>query len=324
MASYTGPSIAANASSASINEYYTSLSFALPASLSVAKNLTWEQTPWLLPPISTAEASLIATHISPLFAAEAVPEAFEEDLAVGLQNALPFGIAYDSSTATAEEDLDECPVLYIVFPHLIRGVASRAHFLKVWHDDIVLPVYNRAWEDSGMLSEMWGKPAAAILSRLCEGREDAMRAVWPSEDMGGDMNEVWENIRRGIAVVPAKLAADEPLGPMRELNLSTPFLLLVHRSRFDLNPALSFSGLYASVGREWDKSVDGGQIVEHSFKVVVTAVIGDRDWVGEEVDGEERELKGVRFKRMAEEGEWGDWGEEEWEQGREGKRRRVG
>jgi hypothetical protein len=126
------------------------LSFCLPTSLAFAKRLTWEQTPWIPTslygefsnPISKADADTISRHLGSHLGKNVKPEAIQNALLLG--STFPTGEEFPNGDKIGETYLGTFPYIFVIFPHA-RGPASHDEtFLKVWHDAIVKPAFDRA------------------------------------------------------------------------------------------------------------------------------------------------------------------------------------
>ncbi|KAF1913331.1 hypothetical protein BDU57DRAFT_504426 [Ampelomyces quisqualis] len=293
--SSTKPTLASNASAASITSLRSSLSFCLPTSLSFLTSPIWQQTPWvprLSPtlhpssPITPADADTISAYLSHAISSTAI------------QHALLFCTSPSHG-----------PDLFVVFPHTTTPPATHEPFLRTWHDQIVKPAFDRSWRDShltrvhgaendsstrilapnGVSTSHDALRAAGFVARLRRGAEGSVAAAWPASSVV--LDEAWD-------AVTGMLRNHPDLTP----EFQDPVLLAVYRAEILFAEDLDGRDVYASVGREWDKYVDAGRVVEGSFGVVIQAVMG--------VGVEEVEDGGVgrEFKRTAENGE-GDGGE---------------
>jgi hypothetical protein len=114
----------------------TDLTFALPTSMAFFKRLTWEQCPWALPPIPIPKASIISSYTN-------IP-------VDAIINAVPLGVSYNGLT---NEQKANYPHLYVVFPHLRRNIklSRDPDFTFDWHDRIVKPALDYAWQVSGLV-----------------------------------------------------------------------------------------------------------------------------------------------------------------------------
>ncbi|KAF2877641.1 hypothetical protein BDV95DRAFT_473994, partial [Massariosphaeria phaeospora] len=299
------PSIAAGASTSHIHEFHTELSFCVLTSLAAAKRLTWEQTPWLPTSIAEKPATAISVHDAYTMASHVAAHVNTPIpiTAPMLQRALLFGETYAS--ATHSEQRGACPQLYVVFPHASRAFVRDETFLRVWHNDIVKPAFDRAWLDSelvpargaerdfvGRLSTTGGgrftgheaRAATGLIDHLRKGSTAPVRAYWPrwldaAATGAGSSGIEGQHSDTRAAVFDAAWASIT--GMLRDhpemLDFQDAFLLAVCRGRVDMNPGLPVDGLYANVGEEWDRAVDARYVVEGSFRVVMEMVVGEKD-----------------------------------------------
>ncbi|KAF2113449.1 hypothetical protein BDV96DRAFT_496538 [Lophiotrema nucula] len=278
------PSIASLRPDVQAAEHYTNLSFAFAISLGVVKRMTWEQTPWLLPKISVPESTRISTYYEVCFDKTIAPEA--------IQNALLLG-----STFTTQEQKDEFgrgTQVYVVFPNLKRDIRKNKKFLTTWHNEVVLPAFNRAWEDSGLTPVFergmckdtlsifhykMARRADHILEHLdLHGKKKGstlLREHWPDYDEKYQIDGVKEhniNDRWGIFDEAWKSITGMLEGVLPKFE--KPVLLLMNKARTDLNPDHGVSKIYEIVGQQWDKNIDSRFIVPGSFRVVLQTVVG--------------------------------------------------
>lgn len=312
------PSITLNFKNIKAEECFAALSFVHLNSLAAAKRLTWEQTPWLFPKleVSTCKqiASLVPAHVGQEVSWEA------------LHNGLILGATYTSGwNDAAGELLETHPFLMVIFPHIKQDISRNETFLKLWHDDIVCPAFNRAWEDSGMV-DVYGAnkdfmarinlplngPIHGMEAHLFEGfkhhiRNGSMRCVrtfWPAwKDFWGPgyegkhsdirakiLDDAWKSI---IGIIEGHPDLQE---------FQDPFLVAIHRARTDVNPDSKLGDIYQAIGHQWDQVIDSRFAVPGSFKVFVETVIGDDSTSVEVSDDDDcgNDPIGVEYKRFAE------------------------
>ncbi|KAF1832543.1 hypothetical protein BDW02DRAFT_481595, partial [Decorospora gaudefroyi] len=274
----------------------TELSFCLPTSLAFAKRLTWEQTPWIrfnvnnksANPINESDAYLISQYLASHVGTPVTPAA--------IQNALLFGSTYPSSPCPSDPHLRTSPRLFVVFPHATTNPSRDEKFLKIWHDEIVKPAFDCAWNDSG-LTPIYGAPmdgqthilpptgtrterdafpASGFLTRLRRGDQGEVRAYWPAwEDNWGLGNEGrYTGVRRTIyteawAAIKGMLKDHPQLA-----SYQNPILLALCRGVVYVNARLNTQDKFKSVAQEWDALVDSRFIKPGSFKVVFEMIVG--------------------------------------------------
>ncbi|KAH6857267.1 hypothetical protein BKA58DRAFT_286741, partial [Alternaria rosae] len=274
----------------------SSLSFCLPTSLAFAKRLTWEQTPWIphtlnyksANPIDEADAHRIATYLS--LRGHSV-------LARDVQCALLFGSTIlDQDQMTGSMGL--YPHIFVIFPHATMVPCLDPQFLKIWHDDIIKPAFDRAWKDSD-LATVYGSsldtptrvlpptgvrtsrdtfPASGFLERLRNGKCGAVRDYWPSW-----IDSSWylglEGKYTGTRTAIYDAAWDAIQGMLKDHPQLSPYqdpiLLSVSRGVVHVNPRLSTKDKYRCVAQEWDRLVDSRFVKKGSFQVVFETVVGD-------------------------------------------------
>ncbi|KAF2824485.1 hypothetical protein CC86DRAFT_371805 [Ophiobolus disseminans] len=267
----------------------TDLSFCLTTSLAFLKTLTWEQTPWVPHQIDH-------TSVSPISPGDALTihhrlrKHFKGISPAAINNGLFFASAYPTGDVPVGS-IGPYPHLFVIFPHARTHVATDARFLKIWHDQIVKPAFDRAWKDSGHATmygaEIHGKPrilqptgvrtandapnSTGILIRLHNQHPESVRGYWPqwSEKEATRrtevMTEVWDAIK-GMLKDHPDLA-----------DFQDPILLAVSRSQLDFSAQFSLNDMYKDVGNEWEKYVDPQYLVPKSFKVVLTTVMEHPD-----------------------------------------------
>jgi hypothetical protein len=306
------PSISAKASEVKLSECYSRLSFALANSLAVAKRLTWEQTPWLNPNLEPSACTQIAEYVSVQLGAEIPWEAF--------QYACLLGETYEDSAK--ETGLGTYPQLFLVFPHLRRDVSKDEGFLRVWHDELILPAFNRSWEDSelvevtGANKDFVGRikstpgglhhsreayPVAGFLDHLRKKRTHRVHTHWP------EWHDPWNGGHEGKFTDKRAKIFDEAWLSIRGMLKDHPqmkdfqgaFLLVVNRAHTDFSMSFPLPRVYKAVGNQWDKCVDARYIMPGTFKVVVENVVGDFNQIADAVNKEEQK-KVVDFKRTIE------------------------
>lgn len=300
------PSIADQAAVAEPEVCYTELSFCLPTSLAFAKRLTWEQTPWIhhslnhksTNPIEAADAHRIACHLSSHLDEIVAPE--------NIQNALLFGSTYPTSPSDAQ--LDTYPQLFVVFPHARSKPSTDENFLKVWHDQIVKPAFDRAWKESG-LTTVYGAdmdsqahilpasgthtardslPAKGFLQHLRNGNPTAVRDYWPvwNDNWGVGSEGQYTGLRTKIYTKSWEAIQGMLKGHPELPSHQEPILLALCRSKVYVEPGLSAPAKLRCTGQEWDKFVDSRFLKQGSFKAIFQTVIGMQD------QGEDQEQGG--------------------------------
>ncbi|OAL47848.1 hypothetical protein IQ07DRAFT_482927, partial [Pyrenochaeta sp. DS3sAY3a] len=276
---------------------WTELSFCLPTSMAFAKRLTWEQTPWIpaisddIPanPITEADAYIIREHIR---------GHLDRNVSVtAIKNALMIGSTY--SSAPLDRPLGVYPLLFIIFPNIQQPIAQMPEFLEIWHDQIVKPVFNITWANSGLTpvyrvdpeyrwspvltargrpwdeetyTEKDAEPAARILKRLEVGNMAPLRAYWPAWTDKKPGYAQLEGQHSGIRAKVYNEAWEMILGILKNHpnlhGFQDPILLATCRGRLDLNPDLSAELKWSMVGQQWDKYVDSRFMTKGSLKVV--------------------------------------------------------
>lgn len=313
------PSISARAAEASPVQHYNSMSFALASSLAAAKRMRWIQTPWLNAALDRSVCKELEPYIS-LQLGKDIPW-------IALHHAILLGETYEDGSTNNQAP---GPQILVVFPHLTRRICTDPVFVKFWHNKVVAPAFDMAWEESGLVTARGGwfvgkipivpatrhhakqaVPAAGLLRHLENRSTHRVSVAWP-EERGGEVrfsemyHDAWKSIKGMIDGIPG---AEE---------LREPFLLLVDTSRIDLSHSMSIQLAYQTVGAKWDRSIDSRYVLSGSFKVMIQTLIGDRNQISDSLDEEEQEattaLRGVQFKRMA--------GESEGEKERGAKRRK--
>jgi hypothetical protein len=311
------PSIAAHAAHSRVEERYIPLSFAVATSLAIAKRLTWEQTPWLAPKLSSHQCTHIASYISRTAGKSITPEA--------IRNCLLFGKTYILDRPLDGNHLQ----IRVVFPKLKHDAARHEGFLRSWHDEMVKPAFDTTWEESGlvqvrggyrdMISRITGrfheithhkKQARSFAGLLNHLRNEATHQVsmqWPEwADFRGPgyegsysgkrahvFDEAWTSIKGMLKNYPGLQ------------DFQDAFLLVVSTERIDFAPTLGSSQLYKVAGEQWDKCVDSRFVCNGSFKVVTSMVLGDADVFEDQADKEvsyriERDSLGIKFHRITE------------------------
>ncbi|KAF2475816.1 uncharacterized protein BDR25DRAFT_379381 [Lindgomyces ingoldianus] len=203
---------------------------------------------------------------------------------------------YFGEARSESEAVNTRPGLYIIFPYLKQSVTRNDKFLKIWHDDIVGPAFNRAWEDSGLVDlfrmqnhvkktisgnnrQKMAHPAINLIHHLQNNKTNKLREQWPEfHDPEVQNNEgKYTGLRSNIFDEAWKsilgMVKDHPqLGG----EFQDPFLLVVHEIHIDINQDMSVQDKYGSVGRNWDLSIDSRYIVPKSFKVIVETTLGGK------------------------------------------------
>ncbi|KAF2656900.1 hypothetical protein K491DRAFT_355316 [Lophiostoma macrostomum CBS 122681] len=325
-------SITSTSPSTTITDCFTDFSFCLATSLAIAKRLTWEQTPWTYAPLPLSSRQQIADLITLHTRFAITPDT--------VSHALLLGTTYRGATA-ATYPQHISPSLLVVFPHL-RADADAGHdaeparnaaFLQVWHDEIVRPAFNTAWEESGLVSvwrkplegfagqrfqvthtgarvghERMGREAGGILKMLGSGWMRRVYEEWPfwsgdSPSVGGGGGEgegekrceVYDSAWTSIT----GMLRDHP--SLREFQ--DPILVAVHTAHAHLNAQSGVQAIYDVVGRDWDQTIDAKYVVKGTFRVEVRTVVGDKSRMLMEIEKDRertrRELGGVKWKRMA-------------------------
>jgi hypothetical protein len=301
--------LSALSSAVKAEQCQSELSFCLPTSLAFFKRLTWEQTPWILNklnnksvnPIDEADAHRISTYLS-----QHGHSVSPRDV----QCALLFG-GTTPNRDQIPEDIGTYPHLFVIFPHATMVPYLDPHFLKIWHDDIVKPAFDRAWKDSGLAlvhgapldtptrvlpppgvrTSRDAYPASGFLERLRHGKAGAVRDYWPSWT-----DESWHLGFEGKYTGARAAIYDEAwgaiLGMLKDhpelLSYQDPVLLAVSRGQVHVNPRLSTSDKFRCVAQEWDGLVDSRFMKTGSFQVVFETVVGDSPEPEEYFEGEER------------------------------------
>lgn len=246
-------------------EVTTNLSYCTPTSLAFFKELAWEQTPW----IQRSTKAAITNPILPEDAAQ-ISKHLEIDQEA-VERALLFG-----STST---DLQ----LLVIFPHATGYAAINERFLKIWHDEIVKPAFDRAWKDSGLVrihgatlesgvrilppkgarTENDALPASDIIRRFRLNSTQIHAQNWPS-GKPALMQDAWESIAGMLRSYPGLEEFQDPK------------LLAVYRAVIDLNEKMSTQEWYEIVKKEWDVDVDGEYVVKGSFGVLLKTSLGNK------------------------------------------------
>lgn len=309
------PSITSLASDPTTQTLRTSLSFCLPTSLAFAKRLTWEQTPWnphsVL--ISPTDAQTICSALDAHTTTAINPSA--------VQNALLFGSTYPPHPPVAAFGC--YPTLFVVFPHAHSLPAHDEAFLRVWHDGIVKPAFDRAWSDSRLCaSYKEAFPVSGFLRGRRNGAKRVVRAAWPEwhDEWGAGSegcfsaqrarvyNDAWDAIKGMLRDYPGMEEYREPL------------LLAVSRVNIHLQGMAGPEVVNTVVGREWDRFVDSRFLIKGSFRVVTEGVVGGKavrmernegDYGGKhgrERETETREKEGGEGEQIAMEAEILDFG----------------
>jgi hypothetical protein len=273
----------------------SNLSFCLPTSLAFAKRLTWEQTPWIpnrlnnksVNPIDETDAHRIANYLA----------SHGHDVSqVDVQRALLFG-----STTREEdqmsEDIGTYPHIFVIFPHATMVPYLDNQFLKIWHDDIVKPAFDRAWKDSGLTlvhgasldtptrvlpatgvrTSRDARPASGFLERLRNGKSGAVRDYWPSWT-----DKSWPLGLEGKHTGTRTTIYHEAWGAIKGMlkdhpqlaSYQDPILLALSRGQIHVNPQLSTKDKYKCVAQDWDQLVDSRFVKPGSFQVVFETFVG--------------------------------------------------
>lgn len=297
------PPIATHTTIAVAEQCYTELSFAVATSIAVAKRLTWEQTPWLLSSLNHHDTRHITHYLSAFEGREFSPEV--------IRNALFFGETYRD--VQYNEYIGPGPQLFVIFPHVKRDITRDASFLAVWHDEIVLPAFNTAWKDSGLVEVSIGsfhakqaRSSTGFLAHLKAGSRRMVRDFWPAwcDKPGRGVEGKFSNTRARVFDEAWKSITGMLKGHPGMQEFQDPMLIVVHRGRSDVGCNLSRQEIYQSVGRDWDMNIDARYVMPGSFKVVVENVLWTARRVQKDVDREEvemaKDMMGVDFKRRAE------------------------
>ena len=292
------PTLAALSDSADKEQCYTELSFCIPTSLAFAKRLTWEQTPWIASaiddkfanPISAADAHLIVHHLQRQLGQDVTPSA--------IRNALLLGSTYIASAdEQMSEDLGTYPHLFVVFPHARMPAAKDEAFLKIWHDDIVKPAFDRAWADSGLVAVSGAHrdsrtsilppsgtftpcdalPFIGFLAHLHNGNPNHVRAYWPSWHdpsfplgIEGQHTSIRSTIYASAWTSIKGMLKDHPELPHHQ----DPVLLALCRGRVFVNAWLKAKDRFCCSAQEWDRCVDPRWMQRGSFKIMENVVMG--------------------------------------------------
>ncbi|KAI2483488.1 hypothetical protein Ptr902_05805 [Pyrenophora tritici-repentis] len=295
------PTLAALAEFSDKEQCYTEISFCVPNSLAFAKRLTWEQTSWIpsaidykfANPISAADAHLIAHHLRHQLGQTVTPSA--------IRNALLLGSTYEpSADGKMSKDLGTYPHIFVIFPHISTHAATDETFLKIWHDDIVKPAFDRAWADSGLVT-VSGCPhdsrTRILPSRGISTTNDALsfigfhehfrnrnsntvRTYWPSwqdhsstPDIEGQYTGLRSTTYASAWTSIKGMLKDHPQLPQYQ----DPVLLALCRGRVFVNAWLNTHDRFRCLAQEWDKYVDSRWMQQGSFKIVEGIVMGTLD-----------------------------------------------
>ncbi|KAK1909665.1 hypothetical protein P3342_007837 [Pyrenophora teres f. teres] len=295
------PTLTALAEFSDKEQCYTELSFCVPNSLAFAKRLTWEQTPWIASaidykfanPISAADAHLITHHLRHQLGQAVTVSA--------IQKALLLGSTYDPSTdGQMSEDLGTYPHIFVIFPHASTHAATDEPFLKIWHDDIVKPAFDRAWADSGLVpvsgahrdsrtkilpprgvsTSYDALPFTGFRESLRNGNPKSVRTYWPSwQDHSfplgteGEYTGLRSTIYASAWTSIKGMLKDHPQLPQYQ----DPVLLALCRGRVFVNAWLNTTDRFRCSAQEWDKYVDSRWMQQGSFKIVEGVVMGTMD-----------------------------------------------
>ena len=299
-------SIASTTADTQVVTCYTELSYAIATSLAFAKRITWEQTPWLNLKLDANDAYRIADYMQAHKISRVSPGA--------VTNALLFGETYHDGSHS--KPLGVYPQIFVIFPYLKHDVSTNETFLELWHNEIVRPAFNRAWEDSGLIKiygqtpdfkaqfpvgiegpthEMHAVDAQGIIHHLRSGSKHAVHAQWPSwKDFWGPGHEgkfsdtrarifdyAWKSIVGAVNSYPG----------MEEFH--HPQLLVINRASTELSPDMTVSRMYEMVGQQWDRFVDSRYVVPGSFKVVIKNVIGSPEPVRDDLYDDDNDDDGT-------------------------------
>ncbi|KAL1800850.1 hypothetical protein ACET3X_001192 [Alternaria dauci] len=312
---------------AKAEQCHSELSFCLPMSLAFAKRLTWEQTPWIpsklnrqsVNPIGEADAYRIAQHL-----ASHGHKVTQKDI----ERALLFGTTYaptpEGDNMSGEMGIN--PHLFVIFPHASKVPCLDEQFLKIWHDQIVKPAFDRAWSDSGLTlvhgssldtptrllppvgvrTQRDADPASGFLERLRNGKPGAVRDHWPvwrdsKWHLGVEgkythtrtriYHEAWSAIKG--------MLKDHP----QMSSYQNPILLAVSRAQIHVNTRLSTNYKFKCIAQEWDRLVDSRFVKPASFQVVFETAVGTM--LGSAVEDKPvvttfiADEKGKQIKRLA-------------------------
>jgi hypothetical protein len=221
------------------------------------------------------------------------------------------------------------PHLFVVFPNVTTRLATNETFLRIWHDQIVKPAFDRAWRDSGIAptygAELDGLtrilpasgvrtandalPWSGFLTRLRKGSRKEVRTYWPlwTDDWGRGHEGQFSDVRAKVMHEAWKAMLGMIEGHPNLSNCQNPILLAICREDVHYSSHLSPRAIYKNVGEAWDKSVDARYVVPNSFQVVLETVVAakkeeqvvekPRPWVAN-AQGQ--------FKRMVEDEEGGE------------------
>jgi hypothetical protein len=191
------------------------------------------------------------------------------------------------------------PHLFIVFPHAKMHPATDEKFLRIWHDQIVKLVFDRAWKDSGIAEasgvELDGRtsilpptgtrtahdalPASGFLTRLRSGDwSEQLRALWPRwDDSWGGGGEGRFSHKRAEVYGEAWDAMMGSLKDHPDLpEYRNPVLLAVCRAPLELDTESVAEWSFEHVAREWDVYTDSRYMVAASFRLVLETVAGSK------------------------------------------------
>ncbi|RMZ73326.1 hypothetical protein GMOD_00007827 [Pyrenophora seminiperda CCB06] len=330
--------LTALADSSDKEQCYSELSFCVPTSLAFAKRLQWEQTPWvtttvghnLANPICAADAHLIAYHLQHQLGQDITPSA--------IQNALLFGSTYILSEDGRTSVPGTYPQLFVVFPHADTSAAKDENFLKIWHDDIVIPAFNHAWAESGLVpisgahrdsttrilpprgttTPRDALPFIGFLAHLQNGNPTPVRTDWPSwRDPSFPIGTEGKHTGlRSTIYASAWTSIEGMLKDHPDLpHYQSPVLLALCRVKVFVNTWLNAKDRFRCSAEEWDRCVDRRWMQEGSFKVVESVVMGTMDDGDRMVAREERkkllyarDVKGNVYKKRT------------WEDDRQGRK----
>ena len=323
------PSIVDTSSSVTATNCYSNFSFCLATSLSVAKCLTWEQTPWAHPKLPAPECQQIAEMVSLHTKLDVSFEA--------VRNAIIIGSTYRPGTNADDGINQAAPQLFVVFPHLQRDVSQDSKFLKLWHDEIAKPAFDTAWEESGMVNA-WRKDQGGFHGQRINIPHTGPRSGHErTARTSSGIIELLQNkkLRRVYEPFPAWVDRNDARGGEGSLSdtrakvfdeawksmtgmlkdhadlkeFQNPVLVAVYRGHGEMSTEAENDELYRAVGAAWDKTVDSRYVVPGTFRMELRTVIGDNGLMEKALaeDEEEKEARAMQeyqgnvvdFKRMA-------------------------
>jgi hypothetical protein len=185
--------------------------------------------------------------------------------------------------------------------------------LAIWHDEIVKPAFDRAWEDSGLkiaqtrgvsvdmpvrilaagsvTSVMDALPFSGFKTRLANYTHlsiagPAVSTSWPPHSPVL-LAEAWQSITGMLNDHPDMQGWQDPV------------MLAVWEEDVVWNEETGMGRVYESVAREWERVIDARYVVQGSLRVIVETVVGIGEGMGrkrkEMDDGEEEGEANVKI-----------------------------